>query len=480
MVNIFSSAMLMPCNLARLLRAVAMNRFDPLVGYPYAMAITSALAQRFCKVRIGNDFESEVSLYFLTIAPSGSGKGTMWKGLFSPIEQLIKNKHEEEEHENIVRQGHNDALQCIIGEKKKQVRRLSGNALNLLLQEIAELNCQKKSLVPKYKFDVQDVTTASLLAELSQQEDHSLLIADTEGRFIRSLDEDKMLAGMLNQAYVGESISNSRASGNSHTVANPHLSIAMAIQPEKLERLKKNPNLWGEGFFARILPYYSCFTAPQDQAVGEITDASIIRWWQAKIASLFNMPTSSNAQGASEPLWIELDMDARYLFDEEVKLLQRMKSSTPYAGFQGVYARMPEQIARIAAIYHILEQADPFSSRISGQVMQLAIGACRFFLEQAQRLYAEFNPDPLVKLLPKVCGWLKSREGSTSYVTAKDIYHGVGCDKSGLTRTINHLLSLGVLFHAVEYKRPPNFNAWNELKSYGFGINFALLSRLPD
>lgn len=65
-------------------------------------------------------------------------------------------------------------------------------------------------------------------------------------------------------------------------------------------------------------------------------------------------------------------------------------------------------------------------------------------------------------------------------MTAKDIYHGVGCDKSGLTRAINHLVSLGVLYPAVEYKAPPNFNAWNELKSYGFGINFALLSRLPD
>lgn len=480
MLNLFQSSLVLPNNLQRLLQAVAMNRFDPIIGYGYAMAITSALVQPFCKLRIGHDFESEVCLYFLSIAPSGSGKGSMWKHLSAPVNLLLEKQRRIDSEENRRRKCKRDAIDGVLAEKKKQARRLSGAALESLLGEIADWETKKEPLIPELVFDVQDVTPAALLHLLSLQKGHSLLIADTEGRFVRCIDEEKSLSAMLNQTFLGEPVGNSRVSSGSTRVENPHVSIAVAVQQEKLGRLTRNSNLWGEGFFARILPYFAQPMLQFTSAIGEIVDAAIMEWWQQKIAELFSKRQHLEEQGHDKTHWIEFDEEARKLFESHAQQRHAMKSWPTFMGLQANLARLPEQIARIAAIYHILEHPDPFGSKVSGYVMQLAINAGMFFWEQTQMLYAQFHPDPALKLIPKICGWLKSRIGTVSYVTAKDIYQAIGGEKRGLMRAIQILCQQGVLYPQTELREQPNFNQWPSIKSHGFGINFPLLSGLPD
>lgn len=480
MLNLFDSSLVLPSNLHRLLQAVSMNRFDPMIGYCYAMALTSALAQRFCKVRIGDTFASEVSLYFLTIAASGSGKGSIWKQLYKPMSQLVEKQREVNIETNNVRAAHRAAIDCVIAEKKKESRRKSGPALEILLREIAELEAKKKPDIPVFIFDVQDVTPAALLDILYRQPDHSVLIADTEGRFVRSIDEDKSLSAMLNQTFVGETVCNSRITSTSSRVENPRVSITVAVQPEKLRRLTRNQDLWGEGFIARVLPYFATPIIQPSLPIGEIMDSVIMEWWQKKTEELFTIQPSKEDQSNSQTYWIKLDADARRLFDWQVQQIQAMKCRPENMGLLANLARLPEQIARLAAIYHILEHQDPFGATVSAQIMQLAMNAALFFLDHTRRLYAQFNPDPIMKIIPRVCGWLKSRIGTTPYVTAKDIYNGIGGDKKGLMGAIQMLVSHRVLYELAEVNEVPNFSQRRSIKSYGFGINFELLKGYPD
>lgn len=476
---LFQSTPTLPSRLSRLLQAVAMKRFDPMIGYGYALTLVSALAQRVCRIKIGDDFGIEAGLYFLIIAPSGSGKGAMWKPLYAPIRELVEVQRNRDNAENKRRQTQITALDGVIAEKKKLARKYSGNAAKLLVKEIAELEEQKPQLIPELLFDVQDVTSASLLKELDGQASHSILIADTEGRFMRSLDEDKALSPMLNQTFIGEGINNSRASTKSIRVDNPRVSIIAAIQPEKLIRLTRNPNLWGEGFMARVLPYYAFPQLPCAPAIGDIVDSEIMAWWREKVDYLFHMPLPSEVQGKAQAHILELDADAKVCFENHVQQLQNSKMQISNMGLQGTIARMPELTARLSAVYHILEHPSPFDAPISGQIMQFAIGASSYFLDyQIRRLYQEFNPDPAAKLLPRLCGWLKSRIGTNPYVTPKDMYNGIGGEKSGLMRAIQQLSQQGVLVPTCDYEL--DFSHWIKVRSYGFNINFALLNNFPD
>lgn len=480
MLNLFDSSLVLPYNLHRLLQAVSMNRFDPMIGYCYAMALTSALAQRFCKVRIGDTFASEVSLYFLTIAASGSGKGSIWKQLYKPMSQLVEKQREVNIETNNVRAAHRAAIDCVIAEKKKESRRKSGPALEILLREIAELEAKKKPDIPVYIFDVQDVTPAALLDILCRQPDHSVFIADTEGRFVRSIDEDKSLSAMLNQTFVGETVCNSRITSTTSRVENPRVSITVAVQPEKLRRLTRNQDLWGEGFIARVLPYFATPMLQPSLPIGEIMDSVIMEWWQDKVNALFHMKVRKDVRGLSQPYWLEFDSDAYRLFESYAQQFQSMRTIPANMGLIPNLARLPEQTARIAAIYHILEHQDPFGSKISGQMMQLGINAAMFFLGHTRRLYMEFNPDAALQLIPRICGFLKSLYGTKSYVTVREIYNAIGSIKTGLHRALHWLWQQGVIVWTPEYETTPNFSGWTTIRSYGFNINFQALQIYPD
>lgn len=480
--NIFSSQtnLVLPPNLWRLTQAISMKRFDPMIGYGYAMAITSALAQRYCRVKIADSFETELSLFFLMIAPSGSGKGSLWRSIYLPLTDLIRRQRYQNSEENKRRAAEIASLQNIIAEKRKQAKRLSGFALAQLMQEITDLEMQKPILIPEYVFDIQDVTSASLLEELDRQESHSVLIADTEGRFMRSLDEDKALAGLLNQAFVGESINNRRTSVKSCRVENPRVALVTAIQPDKLKRLTRNPALWGEGMIPRTLPYYSPYGVQPQAAIGENVDNGIMEWWRKKVEYLFNLSPCKDNIGNAIPYVLELAPDAKMRFENYAVTLQKQRCQPVNAGLEGTFARMAELTARVSAIYHILEQPAPFDTAITGTEMELAVGICSYFLENhIRRLYMEFHPVvlPMMKLMPQLCDWLRAREGTQAYVTLKDMFNGIGKVKTGLRDAVTTLVHNNALIPAnlVEFQN----GYWWRVKSSGFNINFPALSLLP-
>lgn len=464
---------IMPYKLQRLIDAASIGRFDNMIGYSYAMAIISSIVQRYAKLQIGTSYNSELCLYFLTIAQSGSGKGTMFNHLFNHLNSLIEEKKAKVNHENELRSYRNNAIQTIIQEKKKQSRKYSGRALDVIIDEIINLERQILKLTPVYEFVQQDVTTASLLTTLADQPEHSLLIADTEGRFIRSLDEDKALSALLNQTFVGESISNSRVKNNKF-VTNPRLSITVAIQPDKLLRITRNKHLWSEGFMARTLPYYASPIVQSRVPISEITDTEILKWWKQKLEYLFKLSFQIDENRRSQPIIINLNRYAKEMLEYHTQQLQDMILMPQYARMEANLSRLGNITARLATIYHFIEHHSPLDAPVSGEMMDYAINACYFFLEHIRHLRDDFNPDPMWALLPKVCNWLLSHEGTKNYVTLKEIYHGIGNNKTGIYRVVDFLQQNGILINTHNIEHDPNVPSRIHIKDEFF-INFLKL-----
>ena len=82
----------------------------------------------------------------------------------------------------------------------------------------------------------------------------------------------------------------------------------------------------------------------------------------------------------------------------------------------------------------------------------------------------------MMKVLPKICDWLYSRIGTQPYATMKDMYKGIGPERSGWIEAINVLLQRGVLVNACQVI--PTHIPWSVMMTYGFHINFQLLTTL--
>lgn len=466
----------MPGNLAGLIATLGMKCFDPMIAYNFAMPLAAALLQRRATLRINNANDTELSLYFLTVAKSGGGKGKMSAPILSPLHRLVRTKREEIALENEERRAKNAALNAVIAAKTKQSKRLSRCAVEALVREIAELKQQIQPEIPPYIFDVQDVTTPSLMQDLAEQDGSGLFIVDTEGRFLRSLIEDKPLSSLLNQAFMGESVNNRRVSGKSVAVDNPHLSIAAAIQPDKLDRLCKSKNLWGEGFIPRTLPYFAEYPTPNCPAIGEIDAPVYVDWWNEIVEKLFLMPLPIDIGGRPTRHIIQLSPGALSLYQEWAKRTQQMKQSPEYNGLESNLSRLPDIAARIAAVYHCLESPCPFFEPVSQEMMQLAINIINFpFIPHILRLNGVFNPTPYLELIPKICDWLKSRIGTKEFVTQAEIYANCGSKKDGCQNAIFYLCNHDILRPICNWIEHPGLFGNTEKGKDGFLINYSAL-----
>lgn len=449
-----------------------------MLGFGYAMGLVAAIVQKYAYLQITPAYSVELSLFCLTIAASGTGKGTMAKLLLQPMEQIKQREQLRVNRENAERIRHNAAVNDVIAAKKRAARHYSGAALEANLEELAELHAMLRPILPEYVFDVQDVTSAALMKELATQDGHSLFIQDPEGRVLRSIREDKYLAVLLNQAFVGEPVKNSRAGKGSCSITNPHVSMAAAIQPDKLKKLGKESALWGEGFIPRTLPYFARSPADTGVPFGELTDPDAMKLWENKIKSLCDRQIEKDSLGRIQRHQLMLDDEASRLFSQFTVQIQQLAQLPDNEGIAVNLNRLPEITARVAAIYHFIENLDPLSTSVSGMMMHYAVATTQFFLGQICKLYAIFFPNPVLDVVWKLCDELKACFGTKDYVTQKMLYDSCGSAKRHAQSAIKVLCNWNVLTPVQKIDRKGSSWLCEKIIGEGFLVNFQVLASL--
>jgi len=196
-----------------------------------------------------------------------------------------------------------------------------------------------------------------------------------------------------------------RKSGEPIFITHPTISVVGGIQPDVLPELQHEAGS-RDGFLERILWAYP--EAPLPGWTEDTVDDALVETVYCQFAALRRPLTEDG------PAVITLSAEAKALFvtwhDINVSQVGRSEGL-----LQGVYAKLPQQLARITLVLHCLlwgEQAA--TAPVAPEVMEQAIALVEYFREQAHRVLPIFGQPDTATSSPRsrIHAFLRSAGGA--------------------------------------------------------------------
>jgi putative DNA primase/helicase len=202
-------------------------------------------------------------------------------------------------------------------------------------------------------------------------------------------------------------------------------------QPEALrgflERAGTLPR--GTGFIARFMIAWPSSTQgtrsyrPAPEAMPHVG------LFGERIRALLAQPLATDAHGCLTPAVLELSPSARaewIRFHDEVEL--ELGARGVFRGVRDVAAKAAENLARLAALFHVLEYGA--SGSIGPEEVRAAACVVGWHLNEARRLLADLDTPPSLAAAIQLDAWLRNEATAhdTNRVQIKRIYqYGPNC-----------------------------------------------------
>lgn len=236
---------------------------------------------------------------------------------------------------------------------------------------------------------------------------------------------------LLNVLWDGGEISVDRRSKPSFRLRDRRLTFGVMIQPEALrgfiERAGALPR--GSGFIARFLIAWPASTqghrpyrrAPQAMPAVDV--------FNARVRALLDTPLTTDAQGGLAPTMLDLSAAAHAAWVQAHDHIERqLGGAGHYASIRDVAAKAAENIARLAALLHVLDHG--LASEIDESSVESASRIIDWHLHEARRLLADLDAPPELSAAIRFDAWLRDealRTGDLRIASARIYQYGPGC-----------------------------------------------------
>ena len=443
---------------------------------PIFLAILASIAQGKFDVGFTDNEEygytTSTSLFTTLIAESGTGKGPVFRKLLDPLDALIGKYNSRMKNENLRISEENRIHEL----KKKRIQKQAVCETidhEKAVEEICSLEEKIKTVSPLLALYMSNGTEAGIRKALATQEGHRISILDSEGSSSKLLVQDTRLPSLLNQAYDHEPISVARAGEPLGEQLKGYLSLAMCMQPTKLHSMAHKNNLWEEGVFPRMLPFfYQRYRFRLSLRDRRSNSSQEYERYASRLALLFNYPWKRDGTGAIIPYQLELDEHATNSWKHYADIFDRMTNSHPEITPWLRKART--MILKIAALLHLYElDGDPVGSCINQVYVEAAGELLLSLVPSVEYIREVVAPTPDEDTLRKVIKWLYGRWGAEEF-QLRELYRSTGLKKGPVRPVIGQLLADGVLI-PWEDRRVPRPG---RLPSAGFRLDWDRLTRL--
>ncbi len=217
------------------------------------------------------------------------------------------------------------------------------------------------------------------------------------------------------KAHCGDDIIVDRKGRASESIADPALTVALAVQPTVLEGIMSNPILRGRGLIARFL-----YSSPQSKVGYRKFETTPIpaeyQYRYEKLCStLLNIPDKEDAY------ILTLSPEAKDLLGSfftslEPRLIDDLEDIADFAG------KIHGSVLRIAGLLHLTEnQGSAVKIPIPGITMQKAIDIGFYFIEHAQAAYQIMGTDERIENAKYIIQKLKNQDQLE--MSKNDIYN---------------------------------------------------------
>lgn len=358
-----------------------------------ALANVSLACQTLANVARDRILVSPISLYFLSISPSGSRKSSIDSAFSQPIRQWETKVREDlapavrnarAEHQAWASE--KDAINSQI--RKTAAKEEDTSSLKASLIYISA-NEPEIPLMPSLFFE--DTTQEAIASRLATGWPSASIWSDEGGIVLSGYgmqNSTTKFVALLNRLWDGKDFVSHRKTSPSFTIANRRLTVSLMLQPLIMQQMiEKNQGVARQsGFLARSLIAYPAssmgtrfYEEPPESLVNlqsfhdrliDCLDASL-SLDQAGCAEIPTLTFSPQAKSA----WIKQfnDMEAGLL------LTNQWASITDFA------SKAAENAARLAALFHLFEGKE---GQINCEDIERAIEIIRWHLSDTKRLLA--------------------------------------------------------------------------------------------
>jgi len=394
-----------------------------------SLSAVAACAGGRYRARVGPDWSEPLSIYTLTVLPSGNRKSAVVDAIISPLAAW------EAEQFQSVRRDVAAALALRQVLEKKRDRAIDAAARSSDPAELKEAEAAARELD---SFHVP--TSPRLLAEDTTPEKLVTLLANNGGRIAVLSPEGgvlDVLCGMrygkgapnldpLLKAHAGDAIRVDRGT-RSEFVDRPALTLGLAVQPEVLRTIRDGPGFAGRGLLARFLYSIPMSTVGHRNCrPAAMPAADSARWTRLVRHLLHNAPTP-DPLGRIDAVELQLEPGAvEFVHQFAEELEPRLGAGGDLEPIAEWASKLTGAVVRIAGLLHLADCADRGERRV-GSVSEESVGAAvrigEYLIAHARAAFAAMRGDPAIGLAGLVLAAIK-RIGATE-ISRRDLHQSL-------------------------------------------------------
>ena len=397
------------------------------------LAALGVAAQGLAQVRLGPDWSEELSVFTMTVLPSGERKSAAAAEATGPIEGYEAGWVKRTREGVMLDDAKRRALEKRQKAAETRVAKASDpDALAEAHQALEEVTAELAEFrpAPSPRLMVDDTTPEALAGLLAV---HGRLGAiGAEGGLLDTL-AGRYADGVANldvvlKAYGGETVRVDRRGRPAEIVVRPLLTLGLAVQHDVIDKARRNPAMMGRGLVPRFL-----MSAPQsllgtrDVLPGAVP-ASVRRRWTDCLHDLL----AHGEAGAFVPFAPCAPNDEITLEDmaaaEVIRFAQIIETGLhpddgEFAGISAVAGKAVGLAGRIAALLHLAEHGPPgIRRRITEETMCASTAIVETHLRHAIRLLHGGVDSGVISDARTIARWMID-EGRQSY-SERDILTG--------------------------------------------------------
>lgn len=385
-----------------------------------ALGVVAASAQRIANVQVKRGHVEPINLYIAVALPPATRKSREFKRATAPLVQWESRQREEIGKEMKAAESQIATHNELVKHRRKEAAKVEDDkTAQRLATELAELeeNAPEMPRIPRVW--TSDVTTEHLATMMSAN-DESLAVMSSEGGIFETM-AGRYAQGVPNidlylQAHAGDAVRVDRGSKPPVLMDAPQLSIALAVQPDVLDKMSTKPGFQGRGLLGRFLYAVPPSGLGERHGNGPQMNGFTEMEYESRITGLLEA-----GQAAEDPSLIHLSAEAREVAQAFSKSVEqdlghqgRFEHCPDWAG------KLPGAVARIAALFHLARHgAGGAQSEVSVEDMKAAVDTGKALASHALAVYGAMGADPGIEDAKVILRWL--RRHAWSEFTPRDV-----------------------------------------------------------
>jgi len=402
-----------------------------------ALSALSLAAQGLANVRRDHQLVGPVSLYLLAVAESGERKTTCDRIFGAALRNWERDRAAAcapgvATHEAAVASAEAKRAGLLEAIKRKRRDMQETTEEDAALEELA-IHAPVPVAVPRLLYA--DATPEALSHALATGWPSAAVLSAEAGAVFgaHGMGYETILRNLalLNVLWDGGEIAVDRRSKSSFQLRDRRLTFGVMVQPEAwrgfMARAGALPR--GTGFVARFLIAWPASTQGQRLYRPAPAEMPAVERFNRRIRELLDMPLTTDANRGLVPTVLDLSPSAHAAWVQAHDTIERqLGGDGSYAPIRDVAAKAAENIARLAALMHLMDHGP--SGAISRACVEYATQLVLWHLQEAHRLLGDLDAPPALSAAIRFDAWLCSeaqRTGDCRIPTTRVYRYGPGC-----------------------------------------------------